>query len=60
MFTVVRGPNDEEISYNRVDGGSFLEDPIDCWSITTAQAGSVPGRCLVVPEVNRLSKDQSL
>ena len=60
MVTVVRGPNSDDMSYNRVDGGSFLEGPIDGWSIITAQGGSVPGRCLVNPEGNRLSKDQSL
>ena len=44
MVTVLRGPNDEEISYNGVDGGRFLEVPIDGWSIITSQGGSVPGR----------------
>ena len=60
MATVFRGPNTEEISYSRVDGGSFLEGPIDGWSIINSQGGSAPGRGLGNPEENRLSKDQSL
>ena len=60
MVTVVRGLNAEDISYNWVDGGSFLEGPTYGWIIITAQGGSVPGRGLDNPEKNRLSKDQSL
>ena len=60
MVTVVRGPNADGISYNRVDGGILLEGPIDGWIIITAQGGSAPGRVLGNPEENRLSKDQSL
>ena len=50
MVTVVRGPNVEDISYNRVDGGSSLKGPIDGWSIITARGGSVPGWCLGNPK----------
>ena len=46
MVTVVRGPNSEEISYNRFDGDSFFEGPIEGWSIITALGGSAPGCCL--------------
>ena len=60
MATVLRGPNNEEIRYSGVDGGSLLEGPIDRWSIITAQGGSAPGRGLGNTEENRLSKDQSL
>ena len=60
MVTVVRGPNVEDISYNRVDGGIFLEGPIDGWIIITAHGGSAPGWGLGNPKENRLSKDQSL
>ena len=60
MATVFRGPNTEDISYSRFGGGSFLEGPIDGWSIINSQGGSAPGRGLGNPEENRLSKDQSL
>ena len=60
MVTVVRGPNADGISYNRVDSGRFLEGPIDGWIIITAQGGSAPGRGLGKTEENILSKDQSL
>ena len=60
MVTVVRGLNAEDISYNWVDGGSFLEGPTYGWIIITAQGGSAPGRGLGNTEENILSKDQSL
>ena len=60
MVTVLRGPNAEDISYNWVDGCSFLEGPIDGCIIITAQGKSATGRGLVNTKENRLSKEQSL
>ena len=57
-MTFVRGPDAEEISNNGVDGGSFLEGPVNGGSILTARGVSKPGGCLANPGENRLLKDQ--